>query len=77
MTMGSILMGVVLLGLVAVMGANAKVIHIPVGQQAPEKKDLPRLMRGMSAEAVLEHSMDYLRASQGRSATRRYQPGGT
>jgi len=36
--MGSILMGVVLLGLVAVMGANAKVIRIPVDQQAPEKK---------------------------------------
>ena len=53
--MVNILLGVLLFGLVAVTGAMAEVIHIPVGQQAPEKRDLPRPTRGMSAEAVLEH----------------------
>ena len=33
---------------------NAEVIHIPVGQQAPEKQDLPRPVRGMSADQVIE-----------------------
>ncbi len=33
---------------------NADVIHIPVGQQAPERQDLPRPVRGMSATQVLE-----------------------
>lgn len=32
----------------------AEVIHIPVGQQAPERRDLPRPTRGMSAAQVLE-----------------------
>ncbi len=32
----------------------AETIHIPVGQQAPERRDLPRPVRGMSATQVLE-----------------------
>lgn len=40
----------------------AEVIHVPVGQQAPELRDLPRPVRGMSQETVLStfgepHSM--------------------
>lgn len=38
----------------AIFSVNAEVIHIPVGQQAPEKQDLPRPVRGMSADTVLE-----------------------
>jgi hypothetical protein len=34
--------------------AHAEVIHIPVGQQAPDKQDLPRPVRGMSKAAVME-----------------------
>ena len=34
--------------------AQAEVIHIPVGQQAPEKYHLPQPSRGMSQDAVLE-----------------------
>ena len=33
--------------------AGAEVIQIPVGQQAPELRDLPRPTRGMSQDAVL------------------------
>lgn len=44
---------VALLGLTCMSSVNAEVIHIPVGQQAPEKHDLPRPVRGMSADAVL------------------------
>ena len=33
--------------------AGAEVIPIPVGQQAPELRDLPRPTRGMSQDAVL------------------------
>ena len=32
---------------------GAEVIQIPVGQQAPELRDLPRPSRGMSQDAVL------------------------
>ena len=52
--MRNILLLVLVLGLAMVSGVNAEVIHIPVGQQAPEKMDLPRPTRGMSSEAVLE-----------------------
>ena len=52
--MRRILLLVLLVGMAAGLNANAEVIHIPVGQQAPEKKDLPRPNRGMSAETVLE-----------------------
>lgn len=43
-----------LLAMVIAVATNAEVIHIPVGQQAPEKQDLPRPVRGMSADQVLE-----------------------
>ena len=36
------------------VSAQAEVFHIPVGQQAPEKHDLPRPPCGMSQDAVLE-----------------------
>lgn len=39
--------------LFAVVSAGAEVIHIPVGQQAPERQDLPRPVRGMSTTQVL------------------------
>lgn len=45
--------GLVIMLLVATP-AGAEVIHIPVGQQAPERQDLPRPVRGMSAAQVLE-----------------------
>jgi hypothetical protein len=34
--------------------SHAEVIHVPVGQQAPDKQHLPRPVRGMSQNAVLE-----------------------
>jgi len=34
--------------------SSTEVIYIPIGQQAPEKKDLPRPTRGMSKTAVLD-----------------------
>lgn len=34
--------------------AYAEVIHIPVGEQAPENQNLPRPTRGMSEDAVLD-----------------------
>jgi len=43
---------IALLLLIAV--ASAEVIHIPIGQQAGDKQDLPRPVRGMSADEVLE-----------------------
>ncbi len=54
MTMRMNLLSGFVMGLAIVFGASAEVIHIPVGQQAPEKRDLPRPIRGMSAESVLE-----------------------
>ncbi len=44
---------VLLACLVVGLGANAETITIPVGQQAPENRDLPRPTRGMSDEAVV------------------------
>lgn len=44
----------VILGFVTAPAAFGEVIHIPVGQQAPEKRDLPRPTRGMSQSSVLE-----------------------
>ena len=32
---------------------NAEIIHIPIGQQAPENKNLPRPVRGMNQDSVL------------------------
>ncbi len=43
-----------LFGLVFAAASNAEVITIPVGQQAPENRNLPRPTRGMSLDAVLE-----------------------
>ncbi len=43
-----------LLVMAIALAVRAEVIHIPVGQQAPEKQDLPRPVRGMSAGHVLE-----------------------
>ena len=43
-----------LFALALALAVRAEVIHIPVGQQAPEKHDLPRPVRGMSADHVLE-----------------------
>ena len=43
-----------LFGLVFTAAPNAEVITIPVGQQAPENRNLPRPTRGMSLDAVLE-----------------------
>ncbi|MGR9093037.1 MAG: phosphodiesterase [Gammaproteobacteria bacterium] len=40
--------------LFVVTSAVAEVIHIPVGQQAPDLQDLPRPVRGMSTTQVLE-----------------------
>jgi len=45
----------VVLAVAYVSVASAEVIHIPVGQQAPEKHDLPRPVRGMIEDRVLEH----------------------
>ena len=42
-----------LLGTVFLSSVSAEVIHIPVGQQAPELRDLPRPTRGMSQDTVL------------------------
>jgi hypothetical protein len=53
--MRTVLSVALLFGMAVGLSANAEVIHIPVGQQAPEKRDLPRPTRGMSADAVLEH----------------------
>ncbi len=55
MTMRKTLMLALGVCLATILHARAEVIHIPVGQQAPEKMDLPRPTRGMSAAAVLEH----------------------
>ena len=44
----------VLLAMIAAQAVFAEVIYIPVGQQAPEKHDLPRPTRGMSQSNVLE-----------------------
>jgi len=49
-----ILGAALLLGLVCTVGLRAEVITIPVGEQAPEKRNLPRPTRGMSTDAVLE-----------------------
>lgn len=43
-----------IIGLTVTTASVAEVIHIPVGQQAPERQDLPRPTRGMSATQVLE-----------------------
>ena len=42
-----------LLMLLVATSLQAEVIHIPVGQQAPENRNLPRPERGMSAETVI------------------------
>ncbi|MDP6182375.1 MAG: phosphodiesterase [Gammaproteobacteria bacterium] len=45
---------VLLFALISLPSVCAEVIHIPVGQQAPEKHDLPRPTRGMNQAAVIE-----------------------
>ncbi len=42
------------IGILVATPGVAEVIHIPVGQQAPERRDLPRPVRGMSTTQVLE-----------------------
>jgi hypothetical protein len=37
-----------------ILGAAAEVIQSPVGSQAPENQSLPRAVRGMSTDFVLE-----------------------
>ena len=46
-------LGLVLAFDVFVADLSAEVIHIPVGEQALEFRDLPRPVRGMSQETVL------------------------
>ncbi|MGR8949524.1 MAG: phosphodiesterase [Gammaproteobacteria bacterium] len=41
------------IGVLLASPSEAEVIHIPVGQQAPENRDLPRPTRGMSQDKVL------------------------
>jgi len=45
---------IVIVLLLTVSAANAEVIHIPVGSQAADKQDLPRPVRGMHTDEVLE-----------------------
>ena len=53
--MRSVLIISVVLAVAYVSVASAEVIHIPVGQQAPEKHGLPRPVRGMIEDRVLEY----------------------
>jgi hypothetical protein len=45
---------VMLIAILFSAASAAEVINIPVGQQAPEKQNLPRPFRGMSADSVLD-----------------------